>query len=69
LKPRKEVEEKIIETLRIYGELNITRLSRLTGLHYRVLQKYLSSLVERGIVIERRYSRLRLFRLADKYKK
>ncbi len=66
---KREIEERIIETLRIYGELNITRLARLTGLHYRVLQKYLTQLVEKGVVVERRYSRLRLFRLAGKERK
>ncbi len=64
----KEIEEKIIEALSIYGELNITKLSRMTGLHYRVLQKHLSILVEKGVVLERRFGRLRLYRLSKRVK-
>jgi DNA-binding transcriptional ArsR family regulator len=62
----KEIEERIIDTLRVYGELNITRLVRLTGLHYRVLQKHLTILMEKGMISERRFGRLRLFSLKKK---
>ncbi len=56
-------EQIIIDTLQKYGELNISRLTRITGLHYRVLVKKLRELQEKGIVEERRFGRLRLFRL------
>ncbi len=56
-------EQVIIDTLQKYGELNITRLARITGLHYRVLVKKLRELQEKGVVEERRFGRLRLFRL------
>lgn len=56
----------ILDILEKYGELNISRLARLTGLHYRVLVKELRELVEEGYVEERRFGRLRLFRLREK---
>ncbi|ADI32332.1 hypothetical protein [Staphylothermus hellenicus] len=56
----------ILDILRKYNELNISRLARLTGLHYRVLVKELRELVEEGYVEERRFGRLRLFRLREK---
>ncbi len=58
-----DIEGKIIEVLRTYGEVNATRLARLTGLHYRVLMRHLTRLLEDGVVEERRFGRLRLFRL------
>ncbi|OYT38906.1 MAG: hypothetical protein B6U89_05065 [Desulfurococcales archaeon ex4484_58] len=60
---RNDPRSKIIEVLRDYGELNITKIARLAGLNYRVASKYLHELVEQGVVEERRYGRLRLFRL------
>ncbi len=53
----------ILDVLEKYGEMNVTRLARLTGLHYRVLVKKLKELQEEGIVEERRFGRLRLFRI------
>lgn len=53
----------IVEILEKYGELNITRISKLSGYSFRSVAKYLSELVEQGFVEERRYGRLRLFRL------
>lgn len=57
--PRK----KILEILEQQGEVNITRVAKLSGLSFRVAARYLSELVERGVVVERRYGRLRLFKL------
>ncbi len=54
---------RILDILRKYGELNITRISRLTGLYYRTTVKKLEELVEMGVVEERRFGRLRLFRI------
>ncbi|MET1160182.1 MAG: winged helix-turn-helix domain-containing protein [Thermoprotei archaeon] len=56
-------KKKILEVLEKYGELNATRIARLAGLNYRVAIKYLKELLEEGIVEERRYGRLRLFKL------
>ncbi|RLG80209.1 MAG: hypothetical protein DRO13_04310 [Thermoprotei archaeon] len=60
---REDPRKKIIELLERYGELNVTRIARMTGLGYRVAVRYLRELLEQGIVEERRYGRLRLFRL------
>ncbi len=64
---RKDPREKIIEVLTLYGELNITRIAREAGLNFRVASKYLKELVQQGIVEERRYGRLRLFKLRKKH--
>ncbi|WP_440059894.1 hypothetical protein ACSU1N_01660 [Thermogladius sp. 4427co] len=53
----------VLDTLREYGELNITKLSRLTGIHFRALEKILLELSEQGLVEEKRYGRLRLIRV------
>lgn len=53
----------ILDILEKYGEINVTKLTRLTGLHYRVLVKKLKELQEEGVVEERRFGRLRLFRI------
>jgi DNA-binding transcriptional ArsR family regulator len=63
---RKSTREKIIEVLTLYGELNITRIARETGLSFGTVSKYLKELVQQGIVEERRYGRLRLFKLKKK---
>lgn len=60
---RVEPKRIIIDILEKHGELNITKISRLSGYSFRTVAKYLSELVEQGIVEERRYGRLRLFKL------
>lgn len=62
-----EKHKLILEVLNKYGELNITRISRLTGLHYRVVSRKLLELVEAGFVEERRFGRLRLFRVKGRF--
>lgn len=58
---RKNPEELVLSILRELGESNINTLRRKTGLNYYVLLRALESLISRGIVIERRIGRLRLF--------
>jgi len=53
----------IIDVLIKYGEVNITKIARLTGLHYHIVAKKLQELQAKGVVEERRFGRLRLFRL------
>lgn len=60
---RSEPRRVLYDILEKYGELNITRLSKLSGYSFRSVVRYLNELVEQGIVEERRYGRLRLFRL------
>ncbi len=62
---REDPKREIIRVLEKYGELNVTRIARLAGLNYRVALRYLKELVEQGLVEERRYGRLRIFRLRE----
>ena len=52
---------KILKLLLEEGQVNITRLVRETGLHHRLVLKHLEDLKDLGIVVERRYKRIRLF--------
>lgn len=61
------VEDKrrlILNVLNEYGEVNITKLAKLTGLTHRVLEKHIKELLEKGLIEERRYGKLRLIRLS-----
>ncbi len=58
-----EAHKAILELLRTYGEMNITRIARLTGLSFRTVERKLRDLVMGGYVEERRYGRLRLYRV------
>jgi len=64
---REDPKKKILEVLTLYGELNITRIAKETGLSFRTASRYLSELVQQGLVEERRYGRLRLFKLRRVY--
>ena len=44
-------------------EANISRIVRETGMHHKLVEAHLEKLKEMGIVVERRYSRVRMFRL------
>lgn len=56
----------ILDILSKYGELNITKIVRYTGLHFRTVTRKLKDLVINGYVEERRYGRLRLYRIKGK---
>ncbi len=58
-----EDHKKILDILYKYGEMNISKITRLAGLHYRTTVKKLEELVKIGLVEERRFGRLRLFRI------
>lgn len=51
---------KILKILLEEGQVNITRLVRETGLHHRLVVKHIEELKRMGIVIERRYGRMRV---------
>ena len=61
-----EDHKAILDILSKYGELNITRIVRYTGLHFRTVTRKLKDLVINGYVEERRYGRLRLYRIKGK---
>ncbi len=54
---------KILLLLAEYGQLNITRLLRYSGLHYKLLEKHLRELKDLGLVEEERLGRVRYFSL------
>lgn len=43
------------------GQINISRLVKLTGLHHDVVVKNMKDLKKLGIVEEKRYGRLRIY--------
>ncbi len=54
---------KIIGILLEYGELNITEIIKKSGLSHTTVSSHLSFLVKAGIVKEKRFNRIRIFRL------
>jgi DNA-binding transcriptional ArsR family regulator len=54
---------KIISILIEYGELNITEIIKKSGLSHTTVSNHLSFLVKAGIVNEKRFNRIRIFRL------
>lgn len=59
----KKKEELVINAIRSVGECNLNTLRRLTGLSYYTLNRILGNLVMKGIIIEKRVGRLRIFKL------
>ncbi len=57
------LKNRVLGVLGEYGELNISKIARLVGAHYRVVARILEELAEEGLVEERRFGRLRLFRI------
>lgn len=54
---------KILCILVESGELNITEIVKRSGLSYTSVSKHLSFLVKKGIVSEKRFNRIRIFRI------
>ncbi|AFZ70412.1 hypothetical protein Calag_0661 [Caldisphaera lagunensis DSM 15908] len=52
---------RILKVLMKEGQINISRLAKLTGLHHDVIVKNMEELKEMGIVEEKRYGRLRIY--------
>jgi len=53
-----------IRTLQVLvesGELNISEVSRRTGLNYTSVERHLSKLAKMGLVKEKRYGKIRIF--------
>ncbi|MEM3926815.1 MAG: hypothetical protein QXU13_04450 [Desulfurococcaceae archaeon] len=67
-KPRRiDPREKVLRVLVELGECNFNKLLRETGLSYYSLVGVLEELMSKGVVIERRIGRLRLFRISKKH--
>lgn len=53
---------KILCKIVLYGEINITQLTRETGLNHKQTKKHLSKLIDLGLVEEKKFGRIRIFR-------
>jgi len=51
---------RVLKALLENGSMNITRLVKETGLHYRVVLSHIEYLKQLGLVEERRYGKLRI---------
>ncbi len=54
---------RILRVLANHGELNITRLVRETGMHYRLVNRHIEVLKRHGVVVEKRFGRARIVAL------
>ncbi len=52
---------KILKTLFNQGEINITRIVKMTGLNHKNVEKHLETLVSLGLVKEKKIGRIRLY--------
>lgn len=57
--------EAVLRIIESYGECNLNTIRRETGLGYYSLVKILGELVSKGLVVEKRIGRLRLFKLVE----
>jgi len=51
---------RVLRVILERGQINVSRLARETGLHHRIVSKYIEEFRSMGIVDERRYGRLRV---------
>ncbi len=58
---------RVLKLILKYGQINITRLARESGLHHRLVSRYVGELEEEGVVTIRRIGRLRIIE-ANLYK-
>ncbi len=55
---------KILETLSEDGGLNISQLSRRTGMNHTSVDRHVKKLTDMGLVIEKRYGNIRMVEVA-----
>lgn len=73
-KPDRRVEDilgskgriRVLQVLAESGELNISEVSRRTGLNYTSVQRHLMKLKEIGLLKEKRYGKIRIFEILFK---
>ena len=60
---------RLLKILSIREEINITQLNKLANLNYHQVNKYLSMLVRHGLVEEKRFGRIKIYRcnLGNRY--
>jgi DNA-binding transcriptional ArsR family regulator len=52
---------RVLEVLTESGELNISEISRRTGLNYTSVERHLTKLEKLGLLKEKRYGKIRIF--------
>ena len=52
---------RTLQVLAESGELNISEVSRRTGLNYTSVERHLTKLAKMGLVKEKRYGKIRIF--------
>jgi DNA-binding transcriptional ArsR family regulator len=52
---------RVLQVLSESGELNISEVSRRTGLNYTSVERHLMKLQENGLLKEKRYGKIRIF--------
>jgi DNA-binding transcriptional ArsR family regulator len=52
---------RVLEVLTESGELNISEVSRRTGLNYTSVERHLMKLKDLGLLKEKRYGKIRIF--------
>ncbi len=52
---------RILDILTESGELNISEVSRRTGLNYTSVERHLMKLKDKGLLNEKRYGKIRIF--------
>jgi DNA-binding transcriptional ArsR family regulator len=57
---------KILKLLSRYEEMNITQISKKTMLDYRTTFLHLEKLVKAGIIEEKKYDKIRIFKINKK---
>ena len=56
---------RILRLLSAYGELNISEIARKTELSHALTSKHLRALERVGLVVEKRFGRIRIYRFRD----
>jgi len=54
---------RVLQVLTESGELNISEVSRRTGLNYTSVERHLMKLKELGLLKEKRYGKIRIFEI------
>ncbi|MCS7368137.1 MAG: winged helix-turn-helix domain-containing protein [archaeon GBS-70-058] len=59
---------RIIKTLIIEKEMNISELAKRTGLSYTSVNRHLEELKKKGVIMEKRFGRIRIFKINEQNK-
>ncbi len=57
---------RVLQVLSEFGELNISEVSRRTGLNYTIVERHLLKLQRLGLVNEKRYGKIRIVNIQFK---